>query len=42
MIQSGLIATHWNKTKLAAQLGVSRTTLIKKIRDYGIEDKDGE
>jgi transcriptional regulator with PAS, ATPase and Fis domain len=42
MIQAGLIATHWNKTRLAAQLGVSRTTLIKKIKDYGIEDREPE
>ncbi len=38
MIQQGLIATHWNKTRLAVQLGVSRTTLIKKIKEYGIDD----
>ncbi len=38
MIQQGLVATHWNKTRLAVQLGVSRTTLIKKIKEYGIED----
>ena len=39
MIQQGLIQTHWNKTKLAEQLGISRTTLIKKIKEYGIEDR---
>jgi transcriptional regulator with PAS, ATPase and Fis domain len=39
MIHQGLIATHWNKTKLAADLGISRTTLIKKIKDYGLEEK---
>jgi transcriptional regulator with PAS, ATPase and Fis domain len=38
MIQQGLIATHWNKTKLATRLGVSRTTLIKKIKEYAIDD----
>ncbi len=38
MIQQGLIATHWNKTKLATRLGVSRTTLIKKIKEYSIDD----
>ena len=42
MIQQGLISTHWNKTQLAARLGVSRTTLIKKIKDYGIEEGNGE
>ncbi len=39
MIQQGLIQTHWNKTKLADQLGISRTTLIKKIKEYGVEDR---
>ena len=39
MIQQGLIQTHWNKTKLADQLGISRTTLIKKIKEYAIEDR---
>jgi two-component system, NtrC family, response regulator HupR/HoxA len=38
MIREGLVATHWNKTRLAERLGVSRTTLIKKIKEYGIED----
>ncbi|MDF1565211.1 MAG: sigma 54-interacting transcriptional regulator [Deltaproteobacteria bacterium] len=39
MIQEGLVATHWNKTKLAARLGVSRTTLIKKIKEFGLEER---
>ena len=38
MIRRGLIETHSNKTRLADQLGVSRTTLIKKIKEYGIDD----
>ena len=37
MIQQGLIATHWNKTQLAARLGVSRTTLLKKIKEHGVD-----
>lgn len=37
LIEAGLVATHWNKSRLAARLGISRTTLIKKIRDYGLE-----
>jgi transcriptional regulator with PAS, ATPase and Fis domain len=40
MIQSGLIATHWNKSKLAERLGLSRTTLIKKIKELGLEGAD--
>ena len=31
-----------NKSRLAARLGVSRTTLIKKIREYGIEEARAE
>jgi len=42
LIQAGLQATRGNKSKLAQQLGVSRTTLIKKIREYRINDKDRE
>ncbi len=37
MIQQCLISTHWNKTQLASRLGVSRTTLLKKIKDLGID-----
>src|SRR3954468_18628259 len=36
LIESGLRETKGNRSKLAERLGVSRTTLIKKIRDYGI------
>jgi two-component system response regulator HupR/HoxA len=36
LIEAGLRETRGNKSKLAERLGVSRTTLIKKIRDYGI------
>jgi transcriptional regulator with PAS, ATPase and Fis domain len=39
MIEHGLIRTHWNKTKLAKQLGISRTTLIKKIKEYGLSER---
>jgi len=40
MIRRGLVQTHSNKTRLADQLGVSRTTLIKKIKEYGIDDPE--
>jgi two-component system, NtrC family, response regulator HupR/HoxA len=40
MIRRGLVQTQSNKTKLADQLGVSRTTLIKKIKEYGIDDSE--
>ncbi|HET9754250.1 MAG TPA: sigma 54-interacting transcriptional regulator [Myxococcales bacterium] len=36
LIESGLRETRGNRSRLAERLGVSRTTLIKKIRDYGI------
>jgi two-component system response regulator HupR/HoxA len=36
LIETGLRETRGNKSKLAEKLGVSRTTLIKKIRDYGL------
>ena len=38
LIGLGLRETHGNKSRLAARLGVSRTTLIKKIREYGIAE----
>ena len=41
LIENGLRETHFNKSRLAEKLGVSRTTLIKKIREYGIEDRGG-
>ena len=40
LIATGLRETHGNKSRLAARLGVSRTTLIKKIREYGLEQTD--
>ena len=38
LIETGLRETRGNKSKLAEKLGVSRTTLIKKIRDYAIAE----
>src|SRR5437764_3727756 len=38
LIEAGLREVSGNKSKLASMLGVSRTTLIKKIRDYGIAE----
>ena len=42
MIRSGLIRTGWNKSKLARELGVSRTTLIKKIREHALEQRPAQ
>jgi transcriptional regulator with PAS, ATPase and Fis domain len=36
LIQAGLVQTHWNKSRLAKDLGISRTTLIKKIKEFGL------
>ena len=41
LIENGLRELRYNKSRLAEKLGVSRTTLIKKIREYGIEDHGG-
>ena len=38
VIGQGLIRTHWNKTQLAGELGISRTTLIRKVKEHGLED----
>jgi two-component system response regulator HupR/HoxA len=38
LIETGLRETRGNRSKLAERLGVSRTTLIKKIRDYGLAE----
>jgi hypothetical protein len=35
-----LRATHWRKAEAAALLGIARTTLNRKIEEYGIE-KEG-
>ncbi len=38
VIRAGLIRTGWNKSRLARELGLSRTTLIKKVRELGLEE----
>src|SRR5437016_5850731 len=38
LIETGLRETRGNRSRLAERLGVSRTTLIKKIREYGIAE----
>lgn len=40
LIQQGLIRTHWNKSQLARELGMSRTNLIQKCVAYGFERGD--
>ncbi|MFW5878377.1 MAG: sigma 54-interacting transcriptional regulator [Myxococcota bacterium] len=37
MIHQGLIRTHWNKSRLSKELGISRSNLIAKCERYGLE-----
>ncbi|HXB97385.1 MAG TPA: helix-turn-helix domain-containing protein [bacterium] len=36
-LQSLLERHRWNKTKAAAELGVSRPTFLKRLKEAGIE-----
>jgi transcriptional regulator with PAS, ATPase and Fis domain len=40
VIQQGLIRTHWNKSQLAKELGISRSNLIQKCNYYGLDRKE--
>ncbi|MBS2025021.1 MAG: sigma 54-interacting transcriptional regulator [Deltaproteobacteria bacterium] len=42
LISRGLRETNGNRSQLAQRLGVSRTTLLKKIRDYKLGDGKDE
>ena len=42
MIHQGLVRTHWNKSRLSRELGISRSNLILKIERYGLEDRGGD
>ena len=37
MIQRGLVRTQHNKSRLARELGISRSNLILKITKYGLD-----
>ncbi|HEY7957881.1 MAG TPA: helix-turn-helix domain-containing protein, partial [Polyangia bacterium] len=39
LIYQGLIRTHWNKSQLAKELGISRSNLITKVDRYGLDKK---
>jgi two-component system, NtrC family, response regulator HupR/HoxA len=39
LIHQGLIRTHWNKSQLAKELGISRSNLILKVERYGLDKK---
>jgi two-component system, NtrC family, response regulator HupR/HoxA len=40
VIAQGLIRTHWNKSQLAKELGISRSNLIQKCAYYGLDRKE--
>ncbi len=40
VISQGLIRTHWNKSQLAKELGISRSNLIQKCNYYGLDRKE--
>lgn len=40
VILKGLIRTHWNKSQLAKELGISRSYLIQKCAYHGLERKE--
>jgi transcriptional regulator of acetoin/glycerol metabolism len=37
-IRSALVASRWNVSQVARELGVSRPTLYRKMRQYGIHE----
>ncbi|MBT8496062.1 MAG: sigma 54-interacting transcriptional regulator [Deltaproteobacteria bacterium] len=39
VIHQGLIRTHWNKSQLAKELGISRSNLIQKCNYYKLDRK---
>lgn len=41
VIREGLERTHWNKSQLAKELGISRAGLLIKIEKYGLDKKAG-
>jgi len=41
VIAQGLVRTHWNKSQLAKELGISRSNLIQKCTYYGLDRKEG-
>ncbi|MDH7479955.1 MAG: helix-turn-helix domain-containing protein, partial [Syntrophomonadaceae bacterium] len=39
VIQRALALNHWNKAQTAAKLQISRSALLYKIEEYGLEEK---
>lgn len=42
MIVAALDRLGWNKSEAARELGISRSNLIAKVREYGLEEKGGK
>jgi transcriptional regulator of acetoin/glycerol metabolism len=37
LIEQALRATGWHRTRAARRLGIDRSTLWRKVREYGLE-----
>ena len=42
IILAALESNNWNRQQTADQLEINRTTLYKKIKQYGLEEQYGE
>jgi transcriptional regulator of acetoin/glycerol metabolism len=40
LLGEALLAAGWNRSRAARRLGIDRTTLWRKIREYGLEPED--
>jgi transcriptional regulator of acetoin/glycerol metabolism len=40
VIAAALAAAGWNRSRAARNLGINRTTLWRKIREYGLEPQE--
>jgi PAS domain S-box-containing protein len=40
LIVAALVRTGWNRTRAARRLGIDRTTLWRKIKEYGLQPED--